>query len=66
MKASRKLTTIRNNEDRNGPQSLSRNLITAQCSQSVSLNFRFLHRMNVYDFAYVSKLEKKGSVKLSV
>ena len=47
MKASRKLTTIRNNEGRNGPQNLSRNLITAQCSQSVSLNFRFLHGMNV-------------------
>lgn len=59
MKASRKLTTIRNNEGRNGPQNLSRNLITAQCSQSVSLNFRFLHGMNGYDFAYVSKLEKK-------
>lgn len=52
MKTSRKLTTIRNNEGRNGPQSLSRNLITAQCSQSVPW-------MNGYDFAYVSKLEKK-------
>lgn len=64
MKASRKLTTIKKNEGRNGPQSFSRNLIPTQCSQSVSLNLRFLYGMNGYDFAYISKLEKKKHIDL--